>query len=746
MVIIVLSSTLVKGSGESYTLTGLDLDTNAGSGSAVSGACFQVNSMNISIISATRDSSGLPTRVRLAQVCNGNEICNYGASSTNLSGDTFFFNPNINITNSTKFCLMFDSSGSSYNRYYKASAFPIQGSGLNLTSGAYSGYTDGNLIQAFYSINYKNITPSDVVIDYSPNIVSRNIADITITNVISNDFVIIYNFTQPNLNTSSTFINATLINNTLTINGTVTNNVISYNTNFSGINHRFVLDDNQIYPGVYNLEFEMTENMTFYNVSITNSNEFYKTSLIGINTTKNNSLLEVQLGSTGNARIYYCNSSYTTGQIASSSNCVLFATQTTNTFNHSHGNSRHNIYSLPITNGFVGTVKVTSNSSFAITSFTGTAYLYYTNLTTRTDAVRFSNNNGNTWSNMPWTTDLHIHQYDATDGVKWNVCGNNGTSTVCSAYTTDMFDLTILPPTNIIVTINQTNYYYPESINIIRSDSNAYTGTIQKYAYYIYNNTDSLYRTINSATNLSSINYSLTNMTPDYYYVVVIATDSNNLTSLSHSNIFHLGSRFLTPCNTTITLNQTGVSTYFNWTNDLLIGNTEIIGVYSIINKSLTSLIGNVYFYSTNTTIPYYNLYIIQDSYMDTGCTLSFCNNDWIRTTQPCASNLKLITYYDTHTCNMQYNIPLDNGTYEDCSLPPNTDKELWIIIILLSVYVVMIILMIFEPWFIFGSVIIGIFLMLQMNVYFTTLTWIVLILIPVMPLLVGLMMLIFKD
>lgn len=49
-------------------------------------------------------------------------------------------------------------------------------------------------------------------------------------------------------------------------------------------------------------------------------------------------------------------------------------------------------------------------------------------------------------------------------------------------------------------------------------------------------------------------------------------------------------------------------------------------------------------------------------------CYIDICTNNWIKTPQPCLTGIRLVNYYDDNNCTIKYNIPISNGTYEDCN------------------------------------------------------------------------------
>jgi hypothetical protein len=530
-------------------------------------------------------------------------------------------------------------------------------------------------------------------INYTPVFQSQIPSDITTLNVINIGFNASYNYSQTHYNISSIYLNYTVIGGSTFINGTAQSayQQKAYKYNVTN-NYTFHLDDNEVFPGVYNMNEQTMEDTIHMNLTISNSNTYYKVNLLGINTSKTYSFLEAMLSTTGNARIYYCNSSYSTGNIGINANCVLFGSTSDNFYNHTHNNSQHNVFSMPIINGTLGGVIVTSNSSFAITSFTGNAYLGYVNTTVRSDSVRYTNNNGNTWSNMgnTMTIDAHAHQYDASESLYYQACGyNTSNSLLCSSFRSDAFDIAIINPTSTNVQTNKDSYYYTENVIINTTNSSAFNGYIYGYTYLLYNSSNSLKKTILTLQNTTNASFIASNLSPDYYYVVVRSTDNNSLYTDSRSSSFHVGSNYTGDCDTTITLNSTGASVTFSWSTDTQISTTTLKGYLGIIDTTFTTTNPTTYsFNSSAWNDNTYNLYLAQDIESDTGCYLDMCENNYERTPQPCTNDLRLINYTDTNTCPVRYDEPSDIGTYEDCVTPANTDRELWFLLLLIIVWI----------------------------------------------------------
>lgn len=644
----------------------------------------------------------------------------YSSVSSNLSQ----FNGNVTLLKGHLYEIVVGNTGSSYTMYRTTTiaSYPIYNESFNITGSAINNKdgTEG-LIGAtniYYNI-YSVITGTGTPSDYTPVLVNQSPNDVTSTNIIGNPLLLVYNISQPNINNSLVYINYSFTGDKI-INGTPMSKPYNHSyKNISGSLYTFEMEDNEVYPYTSIYDSELIEDIVHYNFTVSNSNVFYKSAIYGLNGSKNNSFLEIYLSTSGNSRVYYCNSSYTTGQIALSSYCVLFGSTSSNSFNHTHNNSKHNIFSLPLVNGSLGGVVVTENSSFAVTSFTGNAYIGYINGSVRSDTLRYTNNNGNTWSSVSnGILDFHVHQYGNNDVLSWNVCGSNSTERLCSIVASDSYNITLLPPTTNTVSLSTYSSFYNETITMTRTNSNAFNSNITSYSFYVYDANFTLYETLNTSSNQTSIFITPDNYSSGYYYGVVKATDSNNQTSLSYSNVFSVTSKYINPCNETITLNSTGVPVFFNFSQNSRNETVEVIFNTGTINYTITDTYGdNVLITSLPTTS--YNVYTHENIDTDTMCSVTFCVNTWTLIPSPCTNNLRYMNY--TYSCPVPYDNPYsDMGTYVDCVSPSNTDKELWLLIFLLVIWLTGLVLAIaFAPLLVIIAWITSIGLLYYSNVYF---------------------------
>lgn len=88
-------------------------------------------------------------------------------------------------------------------------------------------------------------------------------------------------------------------------------------------------------------------------------------------------------------------------------------------------------------------------------------------------------------------------------------------------------------------------------------------------------------------------------------------------------------------------------------------------------NTTLNTFTWNSSVWNPELSVGYYQFRVASnnnigqnDSY---SCIFYVCENSWSRTTQPCVSDTRLISYTDVNNCNEALNVPANNGTYESC-------------------------------------------------------------------------------
>jgi len=513
---------------------------------------------------------------------------------------TTFINPTINftsptpdnntITRTTSFIVNFTGTEANRNSgwitmnnvNYTATC---TGTSPYVCNRTFTGLTEGMYNYTAYvndSVGNQNNTETRrYVVDLSgPNFVFnwQSPADITTNNTFGRYINISYNITDAwsNINASTVIFyykgNSSSSNVQYYQNGSAHSGWFSPAEFTSNVSNtwRFDLSDNYILPATYNFG-EVTMENTVHSVNtLSGSNNYVWIELLNVSNTKNYSFFEVMANSTavaGNLRVYYCNSSYSTGNPVLSSNCIQFNTlSATQTFNHVHTtNSAHQIISMPINiaSGSIGSVRVTSTSYFLLRGTFGTWYVYNIANTSRTNAIKTTANNGNAWTSQTYTVDSHLHQFDGSDAFRYYVCANDTSgNTNCSSERSDIFDYANLPPSApVIINPQQGNYSGNITINYTAAVSpNAYA--ISFYNITLYNATDeTLVTTIrtNNSNNLSYI-WNSAGVGDWNYTIHVKACDINGYCSIGMSEELVIentapNGTLLTPLNDSITSN-----------------------------------------------------------------------------------------------------------------------------------------------------------------------------------------------
>lgn len=186
-------------------------------------------------------------------------------------------------------------------------------------------------------------------------------------------------------------------------------------------------------------------------------------------------------------------------------------------------------------------------------------------------------------------------------------------------------------------------------------------------------------------------------------------TIAGNLTDL---NTTPSSSVMVSPCNVTITINNSGVPVTFNWTasidlnpyqinynislRDILFLDTNIINTNeTIYQTSLSSLIFNNGTYRNIIT----SCNEIGNCNISESCYFNICTNDYMQDISPCVDNLRFTSYHDNNLCNIRYAFPQDNGTYQNCTVTSNTtttfklDENLVIFLLILFLFIVFMVL-----------------------------------------------------
>ncbi len=438
-------------------------------------------------------------------------------------------------------------------------------------------------------IVFLNQTPSNITSDniYTSKLnVSYNITDISGINVSS---VTYYSKTNSSTSEIWQYINGTqTIVGYLGLNGRVGVNM----TNVSSI-WDFTISSTLIYPSVFNLDPEVTglERHDFY--LLDSSNKYLKIRFYNL-TNNSYGTFNFMANSTIGAsdlQIYFCNSSYLTGVVRTSPNCIIIANfPSTQTFNYSvSAYAKYNFvpFNMNVTSGILNGIKVTNVNYLVLRGTSlGDWYVYYVSNISRSDTCRYTANSGNVWSNFNGTIDTFISQYTPLNYTNYYyVCANDslGNRNCSSVRSNAILEENLTPSVpNVYSPINST---YSGNININYTSSESPVGIIFYNISLMTDGTGGAFnKTIisNNSLNLSYVWNSLS--TPNGNYMIrVMVTDYNGLSSYGYSEEFEIN-------NTLPSGTSPSVGT----------GNTES---YLIPNISLSENITNITNIISNETL-----------------------------------------------------------------------------------------------------------------------------------------------
>lgn len=381
--------------------------------------------------------------------------------------------------------------------------------------------------------------------------ISQTPIDITDTNGFIIGAIIRYNAADRDSNISSVLLKE-FINTTNGAAYYCERNICSYanfSLNYSSIfeiDYRWNISDNLLYvPAIYNIDERYMESVSHSALS----SQSVKIDFTQVSSSLPHNFLEIMAnGTTGTKNVYYCNSSYVTGNFQTSSNCITFFSLLSSIpYNHSHSIfSQHKLIPFSILNGKIGTVAVTNISHF-IFDGTGTWNYYY--ITNNTSTFSSSNNNGITWALQSGTIDSHIHQFSSDNSICYNIYSSdyyrniNYTETRC-----DNMDITNFPPSTVNV-YSPSIGLYNDTVEINYTNSSVFNINNAQLEYYLID----LYSTDETTLIQNIINNSLelgylfdsSDVADGNYKIKVTAYDNNSLFSESFSPNFSIDSSLL---------------------------------------------------------------------------------------------------------------------------------------------------------------------------------------------------------
>jgi hypothetical protein len=387
---------------------------------------------------------------------------------------------------------------------------------------------------------------------------SQTPSDINILNTITTNAQIIYNISDAgdglDLSTIKIHykINNSVTENTVFTNGTSETWFVSKDdaSNISD-GFTFELDDNEILPATYNLDEETMESAVKSVYDLDGKKEYVMVELFNVSATDDYNILEFyadnQTGLSNSMNIFYCNSTYTTGNPAEDSNCgEVYSLLASETWNHEHSvNSKHYLVSLPFDAGTVSGVDVTSTSYFLFQGTQGNNAwnMYYTTDIAREDACQYTTDEGATWNNLAGTFDAHLHQFNGDEQLSYYACAddvNANQQCTSDSYKSDAYDLTNLNPSGVGIT-SPTATLYTGIISINWSSAipsgEAY---ITNYNLSLLDANQDFVETISGTTANTTLgfNFDSTSVSDGIYYVQIVTEDNNSLISTTISQEF----------------------------------------------------------------------------------------------------------------------------------------------------------------------------------------------------------------
>jgi len=413
-------------------------------------------------------------------------------------------------------------------------------SAYNSTTCTYCAYYDGTktsqsgCLKTMFSDIYP---PANTFFSQEPS-------DLRDTNAFGSGLKIIYNVTDRDSSAASAVMNAYANTTSGMAHSCIRDSCSAANfsmnplSNSSGL-YIWNLSDNQIYsPSAYNIRQDYMQNTLH---SVLSSSQSIKIDFTQISPSYPYNFLEVMAnGISGLKTFYYCNSSYSSTSFLTSPNCASFAVLNFSTpYNHIHtAYSAHNMITMPISSGHIGSIAVTNISHIIIASGAAWNYSYISN---NSNTFSASNNNGNTWNIQPGTLDSHIHQFSPENKLCYDIASSDlyGNANR-SELRCDNIDISRFPPSSPQVFLPNSSVYAGE-ISINYTEAVPFSPIDTHIAYYdisLYTEDDIFYSYIgNNSLSLSMI-YNISAIPDGNYKVYAAAYDNDSFSSAGISEIF----------------------------------------------------------------------------------------------------------------------------------------------------------------------------------------------------------------
>lgn len=410
---------------------------------------------------------------------------------------------------------------------------------------------NSDYLQSYYGIELTCLTsggggdttpPSITVVQTPSNISYSNVFNITQINATITDNVKLDNAT----------INITIWHNytQIFINGSLQNiNVTRTYDNAQGSVYQWLFDEQDLISATHNLNPDLFENTTNSNITLQGANNLLKMEFINVTNNRRLNYYEIMsenASAPSPSNYYYCNSSYSTGNPATNSNCALIlSADDNNTYNHIHagGKSKHKVYTIGInvTDGKVSGVFVTSLSYIVKQGSLTGDLVFYLPITSRTTATATSTSTGSSWHQETYTINSHLHSIsygaDGNESFMYIICAkDNSSNKYCSPTQWDIIDVPLSPPNAVTIYSPIQGVVYNGTLLINHSQSFSATGqTIINYTYdyRAYNtSTDWTFIAINSYPYTSYL-WDISNILNGHYDIRVTVRDSLGYTATS---------------------------------------------------------------------------------------------------------------------------------------------------------------------------------------------------------------------
>lgn len=446
--------------------------------------------------------------------------------------------------------------------------------------------------------------------------------DINAFNLLGSEVNISYNIIDnDDINTSTVKlyhkINDTDSSIVFFINGSGTSEFIEKDFDSVDLNnYLWNVPGDDVYPATYNLEPFSMYATDHLQENLGSNSEMLKIRFFNVSSSEPFSFLSLYIenatATTTPSAIFYCNSSYTSGNPNINSNCVnFFNLDASQGFNHSHSNNSFHVtipFSMNETTGTIGDVTITPLSYFILRgSAVGSWNVFYVPNISRTDTTQISGNTGNTWSNFAGTIDAHLHQYCETEIFYYfaGACDINN-NCINSTQLNESIDALGLPPTAPDIT-NPDNNTFKLILNITWTASLSPQDDDFYYNISLLNTDFSFNQTIknNNSVNLTVL-FNTETVTNGRYIIRVTAIDNGSRSSSGFSENFGIDNIdpefiliFPNPNNSTVAFNGTDFTFRINASDE-----TNIFSV-NVTCTNHSDFIGNIFqtsFEYINTT------------------------------------------------------------------------------------------------------------------------------------------------